>query len=76
MIEHKLHHEVVVSWRLWIELKAYEAEGLALDETGRRISLVSTCGILLDLVVSRRVARIEELNGLVDRFIWSTRRED
>ena len=76
VIEHQLHHEVVVSRRLRIELEAYEAEGLALDEAGGRVSLVSARGILLDLVVSRRVARVEELNGLVDRFVWPTRRED
>ena len=32
MIENELHHEVVVSWRLRIELEADEAESLALDE--------------------------------------------
>ena len=76
VIEHELHHEVVVSRRLWIELEADEAKSLPLDEASWWISLEGARGILLDLVIGGRVAGVDELDGLIDRFVWSARGED
>ena len=66
VIEDELRHEIVVARCLRIELEANEAKGLALDQADVRVRLERLRRILLNLVVSRSITRVHELDGLVD----------
>ena len=76
MIENALSNEVVVSGRFGIEFEANDSEALSLDEAVLRVGLESLGLVREKLEVDGGVASISDLQGLVDRLIWSTRWEN
>ena len=66
VVEHVLSDEVEVPRGFGIELKADEAKSFALNEASVWVCLEGLRWILLDLVVGGSIARVHELNCLVD----------
>ena len=75
VVEDELCQEVVVSRLARIELEADNAEALAVNKADVRERLECLSGILQDLVVNGRIARVLNLDSLVHRLTRATRRE-
>lgn len=75
IVEEELCREVEEPRRIWVELEADKREGFPSDLADLRVGFESASGVSEDIVLDGRVACVVQLDGLVDRFTWATRRE-
>ena len=75
VIINTLGQEIVIPRTLWVEFEADYAETLSLNEAHIRICSECLGRILQDFVVNWSVARVGNLDGLINGFVWTARWE-
>ena len=75
MVEDALSHKVVVSSGFGVELEANDGKALTLHEAVLRVGFEGFEGLRLvrqELEVDWSVTCVSNLEGLIDRLVWST----